>query len=152
MDVREAILSRLVEIAKMIDGGLSGSISVFRNKAEVSASQRPAIVVLDADEKADDRDRSSRRPANAPRIMVMMPEVSIFVAASAENVGAELNSLRVKLIAAVMRDQTLISLSCGSAGDIAYEGCATDFARERTMSGEMVVSFTINYLLRIDDL
>jgi hypothetical protein len=145
-DRREQILSRLVEIAKGIDGGELGAISVFRNRSEVSGPQRPAIVILDADEKADDRDRSSRRPANAPRIIIMMPEVSILVAAASANVGSSLNALRFKLILAVMNDADLISLSCGSAGDIAYEGAATDFARERTMSGEMVVSFTINYL------
>ncbi len=61
-DRREMILARLLEIAV----GVDGIVAVFRNKDEISERQRPAIVILDADEAADDADPNSR-PSRAPR-------------------------------------------------------------------------------------
>ena len=49
-DRREMILTRLLEIAV----GVDGIVAAFRNKDEISEKQRPTIVILDADEVADD--------------------------------------------------------------------------------------------------
>ncbi len=144
-DPREQILERLKAIAGEIDGGSLGTIYPYRNAAEVGRTRRPAIVILDADESADPRADPSRRPSNTINLVDMRPEVLLMVASSSANVGTDLNDLRVRLIKAVLFDAELNSLASQSGGGIAYLGAATDFARERSMSGEMTVSFNIRY-------
>jgi hypothetical protein len=145
---REAILVRLIQIAKTVPG----IAAVFRNKDEISDRQRPCIVILDADEAADDGDPSgmSRRP-NAPRRVAMTPELYIMLGAKPEHIGTELNAFRAAIIKAVLTDAALASL-VGSNGDIRYEGCATALARGRMMEGEMGLSFTFSYVVRPDAL
>ena len=147
-DKREAILMRIVEIAKMVPG----IVAVFRNTDEISEKQRPCILILDADEAADDADPSglSRHP-NAPRRVGMTPEVYVMLGAKPEHIGTELNLFRAAILKAVLTDAALASL-VGSNGDIRYEGCATALARGRMMEGEMGLSFTFTYVLRPDEL
>ena len=147
-DKREAILVRLVEIAK----SAPGVVATFRNKDEISDRQRPCIVILDADEAADDGDPSgmARRP-NAPRRVAMTPELYIMLGAKPEHIGTELNVFRAAIIKVVLTDAILAEL-VGTNGDVRYEGCATALARGRMMEGEMGLSFTFTYLLRPDAL
>jgi hypothetical protein len=147
-DKREAILTRLVEIAKTTPG----IVVVFRNKDEISDRQRPCIVILDADEAADDGDPSGmpRRP-NAPRRVAMTPEFYVMLGAKPEHIGTELNIFRAAILKAVLTDVALASL-VGTNGDIRYEGCATALARGRMMEGEMGLSFTFAYVLRPNEL
>ena len=60
-DRREAILVRLLDIARTIPG----IVAAFRNTDEISDRQRPCILILDADEAADDGDPSGH--ATAPQ-------------------------------------------------------------------------------------
>ena len=78
-DKREQILVRLLGIAQ----ALPGIAAAFRNKDEISDRQRPCIVILDADEAADDGDPSglARRP-NAPRRVGMTPEIYLMLGAN----------------------------------------------------------------------
>ena len=145
-DRREMILTRLLEIAV----GLDGIFAAFRNKDEISERQRPAIVILDADEAADDADPASR-PSRAPRRVAMTPEIYILLGAKPEDLGTAINSLRARFVKAVLGDAPL-SLIVGSHGDIRYEGCATALARGRSMGGEMGVSFSFTYVLRPEEL
>jgi hypothetical protein len=147
-DKREAILTRLVEIAKM----LPGIAAVFRNTDEISEKQRPCILILDADEAADDGDPAgiTRRP-NAPRRVAMTPELYVMLGAKPEHIGTELNVFRAAILKAALTDATLVNL-VGTNGDIRYEGCATALARGRMMEGEMGLSFTFSYVLRPDAL
>jgi hypothetical protein len=145
-DRREMILARLLEIARNVEG----IVTAFRNKDEIGEKQRPAIVILDADEAADDADPASR-PSRAPRRISMTPEIYIMLGMKPEHIGTSINMLRARLIKAILADAEL-SLIAGSNGDIRYEGCATALARGRTMEGEMGVSFSFAYVLRPDDL
>ncbi len=145
-DRRELILARLLEIAK----GIEGIAAAFRNRDEISETQRPCIVILDADEAADDADPGSR-PARAPRRIGMTPEIYIMLGTRPEALGTGINQLRARLIRAVLTDPDLGHLT-GPSGAIRYEGCATALARGRTMEGEMGVSFTVSYVLRPDEL
>ena len=145
-DRREMILTRLLEIAV----GVEGIVAAFRNRDEISEKQRPAIVILDADEAADDADPSSR-PSRAPRRVAMTPEIYILLGAKPEDLGTAINSLRARFVKAVLGDAQL-SLIVGSNGDIRYEGCATALARGRSMEGEMGVSFSFTYALRPEEL
>ena len=145
-DRREMILSRLLEIAV----GVDGIVAAFRNKDEISEKQRPAIVILDADEAADDADPSSR-PSRAPRRVAMTPEIYILLGAKPEDLGTAINTLRARFVKSVLGDSQLASI-VGSNGDLRYEGCATALARGRSMEGEMGVSFSFTYVLRPEEL
>jgi hypothetical protein len=145
-DRRELILVRLLEIAK----GVEGIAGAFRNRDEISEKQRPAIVILDADEAADDADPASRS-ARSPRRVAMTPEIYILLGAKPEDLGSTINTLRARFVKAVLSDTQLISI-VGTNGDIRYEGCATALARGRSMEGEMGVSFSFTYVLRPEEL
>jgi hypothetical protein len=145
-DRRDMILSRLLEIAV----GVDGIVAAFRNKDEISEKQRPAIVILDADEAADDADPGSR-PARSPRRVAMTPEIYILLGAKPEELGSVINALRARFVKSVLRDSQLGSI-VGTNGDIRYEGCATALARGRSMEGEMGVSFSFTYVLRPEEL
>ena len=147
-DKREVIFRRLVEIAKTVPG----IVATFRNTDEISDRQRPCIVILDADEAADDGDPSGMtRRSNAPRRVGMTPELYVMLGAKPEHIGTELNIFRAAIIKAVLTDTTLTVL-VGTNGDVRYEGCATALARGRMMEGEMGLSFTFAYVLRPDAL
>ena len=147
-DRRERILARLLGIAQAVPG----LVATFRNKDEISDRQRPAIVILDADEAADDADPAglARRP-NAPRRIGMTPEIYLMLGAKPEDVGPAINGFRAAFIKAVLVDSELATI-VGSNGDIRYEGCATGLSRGRTMEAEMGLSFTFSYILRPDEL
>jgi hypothetical protein len=145
-DRREMILARLLEIAR----GIEGIAAAFRNRDEISEKQRPAIVILDADEAADDADPASR-PTRSPRRVAMTPEIYILLGAKPEDLGSVINSLRARLVSAVLTDAMLLSI-VGSNGDIRYEGCATALARGRSMEGEMGVSLSFTYVLRPEEM
>ena len=145
-DRREMILTRLLEIAV----GVDGIVAAFRNKDEISEKQRPAIVILDADEAADDTDPGSR-PARSPRRVAMTSEIYILLGAKPEELGSVINALRARFVKSVLGDSQLGSI-VGTNGDIRYEGCATALARGRSMEGEMGVSFSFTYVLRPEEL
>ena len=147
-DKREQILVRLQGLAQ----DLPGIVAAFRNIDEISDRQRPCIVILDADEAADDADPAglARRP-HAPRRVGMTPEIYVMLGAKPEDVGTAINVFRAAFIKAVLMDSELATL-VGSNGDIRYEGCATGLARGRNMEAEMGLSFTFSYILRPDEL
>ena len=145
-DRRELILVRLLEIAK----GIEGIAGAFRNRDEISEKQRPAIVILDADEAADDADPTTR-PSRSPRRVAMTPEIYILLGAKPEELGSVINAVRARFVKSVLRDSQLGSI-VGTNGDIRYEGCATALARGRSMEGEMGVSFSFTYVLRPEEI
>lgn len=145
-DRREMILARLLEIARTVEG----VSAAFRNRDEISEKQRPAIVILDADEAADDSDPSAR-PSRSPRSVAMTPEIYILLGAKPEDLGTAINVLRARVVKAVLTDVALPAI-LGSNGQVRYEGCATALARGRSMEGEMGVSFSFTYVLRPEEL
>jgi hypothetical protein len=145
-DRRELILVRLLEIAK----GIEGIAGAFRNRDELSEKQRPAIVILDADEAADDADPTTR-PSRSLRRVAMTPEIYILLGAKPEDLGTAINALRARFVRAVLGDAQLASI-VSTNGAIRYEGCATALARGRSMEGEMGVSFSFTYVLRPEEL
>ncbi len=146
VDKREDILARLVVVA----GTVAGIKTVARNQLDVTDTKLPAIVILDADEAANDDD-DPRRPANAPRLVTMAPELFIQNKGKSEAVGATLNAFRAAFVGAMFRDATLVALTGNSVG-IRYEGCTTDLATGRTAVGKMGISMSFTYLLVPDQL
>jgi|ERR1051325_143038 hypothetical protein len=147
MDKREAILARLAEVV----GTLPGISTVARNQDEISEHKRPAIVIFDADESADERAEQQGHPGRAPNIVEMSPEMLILLGTVPEQVGSALNGLRAKLIKAVLTDAQLIALA-GQNGRVRYAGCSTHLGHGRSMEGSMAVHFSFAYVLRPEQL
>lgn len=143
MDKREDILARLLQVAASVPG----VAMAVRNQDEISERSRPAIVVFDADESADEAAERQDHPGRAPNLVVMTPEVLILLGASPESVGSALNALRAKLVKAVLTDPQLIALT-GANGRVRYAGCSTHLGHGRSMEGSMGVQFTFAYVLR----
>lgn len=144
-DVREQILARLHEV-------ISGFIGFnpHRNQDSFTETQLPVLVLLDADEIANDNDPKSR-PANAPRRVTMTPEIRIMLQAQPEAVGSELNAMRARLIKAVLTDSTLLALTAEGQG-ARYEGAASQLKAGRSMAGDMLCAFSFAYYLKPNDL
>ncbi|MBZ9705382.1 hypothetical protein LB543_01390 [Mesorhizobium sp. ESP7-2] len=141
MDVREAILVRLVEIAGTIDG----IKTVYRNNNRPPEANLPAVLVLDGDEVGDENDSVSRGPMS-PRRMVMTPQTLIVLPEAAKDVGTVINGYRVKLIKAVATDATLIALTTNRLGARLHSS-QSSLAWGRSLLGEMGVQFAIPYVL-----
>lgn len=152
LDRREAILVRLLQVAETIEGVTYAA----RNRLDLSDRQRPAIIILDSDEVVDAGGAGQGRGATASSIVSMTPEILVLLQdnydrADAGGVGAALNTMRARLLSAVLKDTTLATLT-GPNGQIRYEGCATGLSRGRNMEGEMGVAFSFQYPLIISDL
>ncbi len=141
-DGREEILARLVAIAAEVPGVLSAG----RNRVALSETARPAIIVLDADEAAEDDERAGH-PGSRPQLIVMTPELFVLAGKPAAEIGAELNAFRRRIVRRVLTDAPLLGLA-GPNGFVRYAGCATAFAAGRSLEGEMSLSFAIRYVLR----
>jgi hypothetical protein len=146
-DKREQLLARLLEVA----AATPGVAKAVRNRLEVSETNRPAIVLLDADEVADESTFERGRPSNTPNRVNLTPEVYILLGSKAAVVGTDLNTLRAAFVKLVLTDTPLRTL-VGTNGQIVYMGCATDLARGRTMEGEMAVSLMLTYVLKPEEL
>jgi hypothetical protein len=151
MDRREALMSRLLEVVRV-----PGIKKVARNKTDVSGRDRPAVIVLDADEVVDPHSYDRGRPAAAPLIVMLSPEVYVSVeklastAADEDVLGPMLNSFRMALLRAVLADTVFPEL-VGRNGEVRYDGCVTDFARGRSMEGELIMNFSFRYVLSPTD-
>ena len=147
MDKREQILQRLVAVAAAVPG----INTAVRNQDELSERKRPAIAIFDADETADEGSERQDHPGRAPSIIVMTPEVMILLGAAPTTVGSSLNSLRAKLVKAVLTDAQLTAL-VGPNGRVRYAGCSTHLGHGRSMEGFMGVHFAFAYVLRPEQL
>ena len=144
MDRREQIIERLFAVLQTI----TGVEQVVRNRGSLEADKRPAIQLMDADEKPEDTPFNRARPAYAPNRVRLTPEIYITLATlEPDDMGPNLNVLRVALLKAVLLDQQLQQLT-GESGDIRYDGCQTDLGRGRELIGQMSISVTFVYVLR----
>lgn len=141
LDTREQILERLVVVARSVIGIKTAE----RNVLTIDELHRPAIQILDSDEVGDDADPSSnRRGNNAPRRILMTPEIYLLASARSELLGPAINVMRRRFLYAVLHDADLAEL-CD--GQIRYDGAASALGRGRAMVGEMGVSITFPYIL-----
>lgn len=140
-DPREQILARLVEIA----GNVEGVNAVFRNVTRFDATTLPAVAVLEGDEDAEEEDKIMRT-VMIPRRVRMLPQLIIAVGDVPEDIGASLNTLKARLMVAVLSDEELLALTINSLG-IRYVGMQSDLALGRQMVGQMALTFRISYWL-----
>jgi hypothetical protein len=144
-DQREAILTRLVEVC----GAVTGVQAAARNKLDVPALARPAVIVQDGSEDVLDAPQGTR----GSRVQRMELKPLVVVIVRGDN-GAEAGSLltlyRSRIVAAVLTDSVL--LDCVVDRDIRYEGAtvAAPDAEAREYRCELNLVFTS--LFRLSDL
>lgn len=155
VDRRVLILQELESVLGGLDIELTtGRIpagNFVRNRNELPADLVPGIILLDADEVADPR---YQRPSTGrdirtvpPQMMRMTPEIYVVLDVRKpqnKNVGEDLSVARAAILKAIITSETLNALVSGN-GQITYDGCVTDLARNRTMQGQMGISITFSY-------
>ncbi|RWB85916.1 MAG: hypothetical protein EOQ52_20405 [Mesorhizobium sp.] len=142
-DPREAILARLLELARSIDD----SFEARRNETGLPDTSK-YVVLFDGEEHAVGDIPGRRNAAEPPpQIVEMTPEVQFRLAAKAKDVGTALNALRIRLIAAVLTDPVLLALTVKGTS-MRFAGSNTATERGRSMEGGIGVAFTFAYLLR----
>lgn len=154
VDRRSLLLEHLEEILSgltiTISTGVIPAGSIVRNRNELPAEKVPGIIMLDADEVNDPSvppNPSGRNLAVGPRMMRMTPEIYVVLDVrkpANKNVGPDLNAARQQILKAVLFDKTLQQI-VGANGNVGYDGCVTDLARNRTMQGQMGISITFTY-------
>lgn len=165
MDRRTQIIDRLLDLLGSLSipllgdplsgpSVLSGADELYHNRGELPGSpdpKVPGIILLDADEVKDPRFVmvQGRNLAAGTQVMRMTPEIYIVLPVRKPrnvNVGTDLNTARAAILDLVLHDKALSTIT-GPNGGITYDGCVTDMARNRTMKGQMGLSFTFSYPL-----
>jgi hypothetical protein len=153
-DRREEILERLDTLLQSTTITLSSGVipagNYVHNRNELPAALVPGIILLDGDESNDPR--TLRQPGlqqnQVPvQLIRMTPEIYVVLDERKPlnlNVGADLNLARRVILATIWPDRSL-QASVGSNGNIVYDGCVTDLARNRTMQGQLGMSITFTY-------
>lgn len=151
MDRREQILLRLLAVLETIPG----MKAVARNRGGLPVEKRPGLILLDADEDADEPpQQGTGRLTLAPNVVTMIPEIYVVMDMREppnEKIGEEMNALRVTIIKTIFSDQPLQTL-LGANGGIRYLGCETDMASGRSMEGQMHIRTAYRYVLRPSEL
>jgi hypothetical protein len=141
----------LLAILKTIDG----MEAVERNRGGLPPEKQPGLILLDADEEADEPvQQGSGRLTLAPSTVVMAPEIYVIMDQRDppnERIGEDMDALRVMILKAIFADQPLQTL-LGANGGIRYLGCETDMASGRSMQGQMHIRTAYRYVLRASEL
>jgi hypothetical protein len=150
-DRREQVLAALFLVLQSV----AGVKVVVRNRGELPAAIRPAVVLLDGNETARDSPPQERgRLTAAPNLVDMSPEIYVVMdqrEPKNDRIGEDMNAMRMAILKAIMTDEPLIAV-LGSNGDIKYLGCDTDMASGRSMEGQLFLRFTFTYVLKPSEL
>jgi hypothetical protein len=141
-DRREAILSRLEEILATIDL----ASNVYRNKEDLTENMQPCFVLFDAHEEKVDIGEKIGMQSLGRAIVRMTPRIGVYVAGLPEDVGPQLNEMRVAALKSIFNDAALLS-TITLNGDMTFEGCTTALDRGAEMVGEMILSIGFVYPL-----
>jgi hypothetical protein len=152
-DRRALILARLKELLSgltvtLTDGTTIAAGNIVHNRDELPKEKVPGIILLDADEVKDPRfpTRDGRGMPPSPGMMRMTPEIYIVLDVRKPqntNVGEDLNLARAEILRLVLHDTALQTIT--GSGDIVFDGCYTDLARNRQMKGQMGLAITFSY-------
>lgn len=154
MDRRKRILNQCFDILKGLEIELSNGLikpgNFVHNRNELPKDRVPGIILLDADEVWDPLtpNLSSRGDVRTtPGLLRMTPEIYVVLDERLKddaNRGNDLNTARAVIIGSMINNAALQAL-VGANGAIRYDGCVTDFARNRTMQGQLGISITFVY-------
>ena len=85
----------------------------------------------------------------SPSLVTMNPQIFVVMKSKLpqnENLGQEMNALRLQMISAVVQDEELINLLTAN-GDINYLGNETDLKSGSNLEGQMRLDFAMTYVL-----
>ena len=149
--------SRLANrLMHVVDGQQALDYLYRRNEfSDPAKSPRPGIILLDADEVRDTRQMQPPpglvQRAVPSALYKMTPEIYVVldvrpVSNDGANMGEDLNTARLAILGATLPDTYLQELVSAN-GNIVYDGCVTDLARNRTMKGQLGISISFVYPL-----
>ncbi len=163
IDQREAINIHIVSLL----GDVTGVTGVFRNRSDLPPDGKtPGIVYLDGVEKLKTDLAGGNFDAMPAAVFTMRPQIFLVLTlrTDANNtllpngtvlpVGDELSAFRVKIISAMLNDDTLAAM-VGDNGSVVYEGHDTDMQTGSTigsLGATMQFYFAISYVLDPSDL
>lgn len=146
-DTREAIMARLHEVV----AGVADIANCERNRISWDDTELPAVSVIEGDEEmVADNDVNNTRPSLKPYVITAFPQIYIRALAR-DDVGTDLNTLRLAIMSAVLSDSELNALTFKGRG-IRLNGMNSQLHAARTMDGVHVIVFAITYLLKPEDL
>lgn len=155
---RETILERLKEV--MREEYIQAE-TVVRNRGLLEEDQRPAVAIMDGDERArltgDGQGRGNGgRVGMSFQLMTMTPSVFFIPkellpknetrAAQPVNIGTIVNEYADLIVRVVARDPVLRQL-VGSNGSIAYIAMETDLKSGAALQGQCRLDFAFTYML-----
>lgn len=147
-DIREAILSRLLVIAKTV------TASAERMDFSAEINDQPNLVLVDGEESLIDSDPFAHSSL-APVKIQMEPHFALLVQTSAA-AGPALNTIRAKLIKAVLTDDQLSELTTMQSGarkiGARFMGCETGVQMGEGLIAFMTLRFALVYHLKPTDL
>lgn len=149
-DKREEILVRLFEL---MSEEYIAATTVVRNRALIKQDVRPAVAILDGDERArltgDGQGRGNGgRVGMGPQIMTMTPQIFIIPDSrkpANEGIGTTVNEFRDVMVRVIAQDPQLLSI-LGSNGSVAYMGMETDLKSGASLDGQARLDFTFTYV------
>lgn|SRR5574341_1495324 len=144
---REQILARLLVVL----GTVEGVAYTARNDLAVSDTKLPALILLDADEEADERAEERGHAGAGPNLVTMLPQIALVQQAPPGQLGSDLNTLLARVQKAVLFDAMLLSLA-GPNGNVRYRGMTNALGIGRSLQGDAMLSFALKYVLRPSDL
>jgi hypothetical protein len=149
-DRREAILSQLVTVC----GGIAGVNAVDRNRLDVSAMLRPAVIILDGLERlvtAQPTSTGSPTVSQKQR-MELLPQIIIVLRGdSGGEAGALLTLFRNRILAAILNDATLLGTVTVNGG-IRYEGCVVPPPDAEAREYRIDLNLVFTYVFSLGDL
>lgn len=158
IDKSELLLARLFAVLSGITFASPNTATYYRNRGELpKEKRRPAIVLLDGSEDANNIPIPTGRQLNGPvpLIVTLLPQVFVLPEpprdVKNDGIAEDMRIMRGKVIKAVMTDAELRNL-CGSNGRVEYRGLITDMQTGSTLKGEMQFNFALTYVLNINDL
>lgn len=148
-DLREAILTRLLEVG----GAVDGVKSAVRNSLDVSKLQRPAVVILDGAEQLRDAPLPSRgQVVQSLQRMELAPLIAVHIRANnAVDAGALLSLYRSRLLWSLFNDAELLGL-LGNNGDLRYEGASVAAPAPEGTEHRIDLIIALGYVLNMADL
>jgi len=146
-DVREQIMVRLLVVVASVEG----IVTAKRNVETQNEVSFPAVSVREGDEPEPPIEDQHGKPTTTHRRIVMTPQVIVHTAAKPESVGTDLNTLRARIIKAVLSDATLAGYTFNRRS-IFYLGLVSDLAYGRDMIGRVALKFAFTYILDPNEL
>jgi hypothetical protein len=159
-DKREMILSRLFTVLQGVPGVATdpetGGPCVYRNRDELPDNKRPGILLLDANEVAEEKAKDRNRLSKSPDLVMIKPEIYVTLTTAKpqnEGQGEALSAMRSAVLKAVLLDDTLNDLcGVGKGGEMQYAGSLTDMARGQPMEGEIGIMISFTYIFKPTEL